>query len=422
MVEIKRLDNGVRVVLEPIPYLRSVAVGIWVLAGSRDEPPEWAGISHFCEHMFFKGTSKRSAGDIANEMDRVGGHINAYTAKEITCYGARVLDDHFGTAMDVLADMFFNSAFCEDEIEKEKNVVLEEISMYEDRPEEVALDILESDVWSGNALGRPVLGNQETVGSFKRADFMSFMRKAYRPERIVVSVAGKYDEAAVMEMVNRYFSSFDNDAESVAAASPAVYRPAVVTRDKDVEQLHLCLAFPGIPLGSDASYALTALNTIFGSGISSRLFQNIREKHGLAYSIYSYPASYRDAGVYIIYAALNPGSAKTAAELIKAEISGLFSNRITEENLRNTKEQLKSNFMLSLESTSNRMSSNARSELLLNRVLTPDELMAKVEAITLEGVYELAESIFDMKKMSVSSVGRLAQSDLSDLINAGGAK
>lgn len=416
MIEIKRLANGLRVVLEPIPYLRSVSVGIWVLAGSRDETENWAGISHFCEHMLFKGTARRSAWDIADEMDRIGGQLNAYTSKELTCYYTRVLDDHLTIAMDVLTDMFFNSAFKEDEIEKEKNVVLEEINMYEDTPEDLAHDILQAAVWSGEGLGRAVLGSQESVSALKKADFESFLKKAYRPERVVVSVAGKYDEAAVMDMVERYFSTFNNADEPFANTCKAIYTPSKVTREKDVEQLHLCMAFPGISIGTDDSYTLAALNTIFGGGMSSRLFQNIREKHGLVYSVYSYPVSYRDVGLYLIYAALNPGAAKNAANLIKAEIEGIFSNPITEENLHNTKEQLKSSYMLGLESTSNRMSSNARSELLLNRILTPDELMAKLDAISLDGLYELARGIFDMDKMSVSAVGRLGQTDLGGLI------
>jgi len=387
-------------------------MGIWVLAGSRDEPQEWAGISHFAEHMFFKGTARRGAFDIADEMDRVGGQINAYTTKELTCYYARVLDDHLPIAMDVLADMFFNSAFNDDDIEKEKNVVLEEINMYEDTPEDLAHDILQQAVWNDNALGRSVLGRQETVSAFKGQDFKRFLKSSYRPERVVISIAGKFDDIAVIDMIERYFNVFENEIVAEIPFAQAQYNKAVVTREKDVEQLHLCLAFPGIPLGSDQSYSLTALNSMFGGGMSSRLFQNIREKHGLVYSIYSYPASYRGAGVYIIYAALNPGSAKNASELIKAEIQGLFTNKITEENLFNTKEQLKSNYMLSLENTSNRMSSNARSELLLNRILTPDELMEKVAAITLDSVYELANNIFDMDKMSVSAVGRISQSDL----------
>ena len=420
MIEIKRLKNGVRVVLEPIPSLRSVSMGVWVLAGSRDETPEWAGISHFSEHMFFKGTTRRSAYEIADEMDRIGGQMNAYTTKELTCYFARVLDDHLPVAMDVLADMFFNSAFKEDEIEKEKNVVLEEINMYEDNPEDLAHDILQSAVWNNNTLGRPVLGSQETVGSFKKTDFSRFLKKAYRPEKVVISVAGRYDVVSVMEKLEGYFSDFDNDPEPLPPANQAIYNPAAVTREKDVEQLHLCMAFPGIPLGSDDSYPMAALNTIFGGGMSSRLFQNIREKHGLVYSIYSYSASYRDAGVYIIYSALNPSAAKTASELIKAEIEGVFKNPITEENLRNTKEQLKASYMLGLESTSNRMSSNARSELLLNRILSPDELMAKVEAVTLERIYDLAKRVFDMDKMSVSAVGKVSQTDLGDLLDQSG--
>lgn len=409
MIEIKRLPNGVRVVLEPIPYLRSVALGVWVLAGSRDETPESGGISHFVEHMFFKGTAKRTARDIADEMDKVGGQMNAYTTKELTCYFARVLDDHFDVAMDVLADMCFNSAFDEDEINKEKNVILEEINMYEDTPEDLAHDILQAAVWRGDALGRPVLGTQSTVMALGREDFNNYLANRYRAENILVSVAGKYDEAMVMESVNRYFGQAANPPGYVNTAYNAAYTPSTVTRDKDVEQLHLCMAFPGIPLGSDDSYALTALNTVFGGGMSSRLFQNIREKRGLVYSIYSYPASYRDAGIYTIYAALNPAAAGDVMALIKDEIKGLFTDKITAETLANTKEQLKSNYMLGLESTSSRMSSNARSELLLGRILSPDEIVAKIDAITPEQLYKLAEGIFDMDKLSVSAVGKLSK-------------
>jgi predicted Zn-dependent peptidase len=406
--------------MEDIPYLRSVAVGIWTLAGSRDEAASESGISHFIEHMLFKGTERRTAMDIADEMDKVGGQMNAYTTKELTCYYARVLDNHIDIALDVLSDMFFNSVFDPAEIEKEKNVVLEEISMYEDTPEDLVHDILQSAVWKADALGRPVLGVQETVEAFTRKDFLSYMKRHYRPENVVVSVAGKYDKNQVIEAVSRCMGLFDNTPDYIRPETAAVYASAVVTREKDVEQLHLCLAFPGIPLGSDESYTLTALNTFFGGGMSSRLFQNIREKHGLVYSIYSYPASYRGTGIYSVYAALGPQTAKEAAGLIRAEITNFFTDRMTVETLKNTKEQLKSNFILGLESTSSRMSSNARAELLLNRLLTAEQIMEKIDAVTLEGIYDLAGRIFDMGRHSVSAVGRLSGIDIAGLFQEKG--
>lgn len=401
---------------ENIPSMRSVALGIWVLAGSRNESKKNGGISHFVEHMLFKGTSRRTAMDIADEMDKIGGQMNAYTTKELTCYYARVLDSHFDAALDVLSDMFFNSKFDETEVSKEKNVILEEISMYEDTPEDLAHDILQHAVWEGDPLGLPILGTRESVGSFCSADFKNYVKGSYRPENIVVAAAGNFDESAVLKKIESVFSDCTGGAGYSKPEFHPVYKPSVVKREKDVEQLHLCLAFPGVPLGSEQSYAAAAFNTVFGGGMSSRLFQNIREKHGLVYSIYSYNAAYRDAGLCVIYAALNPQSAESVIGLIKKEIDGLFAEKITAEQLSKTKEQLKSNYLLGLESTSARMSAIARSEILLDRIYTPDETIEKIEAISLDGIYALAESVFNWKDLSVSAVGKVGALDFGKII------
>jgi len=406
LIEITKISNGLRIVTEEIPYLRSASVGVWVLAGSRHEADRDSGIAHFTEHMLFKGTEKRTAADIAYEMDSIGGQINAYTAKELTCYYARVLDDHLLTALDILSDMFFNSLFDEDEIEKEKNVILEEISMCEDTPEDLCHEILHQTIWPNTGLGRNILGTEETVLSFKRADFDDFIKRNYRAENVVVSVAGKFDKSTVLAEVERLFSVFGGGDAKPREDEAASYTPGIVSRNKDIEQLHICMAFPGVPLGRDEMYAATAMNTMFGGGMSSRLFQNIREKHGLVYSIYSTPICYRDSGIFIICAALNPSSVGKAYELINSEINGFFSNPVTEEILKNTKEQLKSNLVLGLESTSSRMSANARAELLMGRIITPNEQLEKIEAISLDNIYNLAKMIFDAEKRSIAAVGR----------------
>ena len=410
------LPNGLQIVAEAIPFVRSVSFGIWVKNGSRNENKVNNGISHFIEHMLFKGTKTRTAKQIADEFDAIGGQLNAYTAKEMTCYYARVLDSHFLLAVDVLADMFFNSSFADEEIEKEKNVILEEISMNEDSPEDVAVELLQYNAYRNDSLGYAILGTEDTISSFDNIVFCDYFTKNYRPENTVIAIAGNFDFDYVCKIIEKYFSDFPVAKPYKTPQYSAVYQPCRVKREKDVEQLHLCLAFPGTNIGADDIYQMTALNTLFGGGMSSRLFQNIREKHGLVYSIYSYNSGYIDTGIFTICAAMNPSQIKKAAELIVDEIKGLYTDRVTPEYLNKTKEQLKSNVLLSLENSSSRMTSLGRSQLLLGRIISPDDIIKKIDAVSVEGLYELIEKVFVIDKISVSAVGKVKNLDLDELI------
>lgn len=413
MLSTKKLDNGITVVLEEIPFIRSIAFGVWIKNGSRNEDKTVNGISHFIEHMMFKGTEKRTAKMIADEMDSVGGQLNAYTTKEFTCYYTRTLDSHFETAIDIISDMVLNSKFDNAEIIKERNVVLEEINMYEDSPEESVHDILEYNVFNGASLGFSVLGTQETIEGFNNDVLMDYYLSHYHQDNIVIAAAGNFTSSEIIEKINRYFGGFKRASVYMRPEFKTEFKQSIVTKEKDIEQVHISMGFPGIKLGTEESYPLSALNTIFGGGMSSRLFQTIREEHGLSYAIYSYNASYMDCGIYSVYAALGINQIHEVMRLIKNEIGRLYTDRITEEQLIKTKEQIKSNYIMSLENSSGRMSGLGRSQLLLGRILTPEETIAKIDAVTLDDIYRVTETIFNMEKLSISAVGNLTDISFS---------
>lgn len=401
------LDNGIRIIMDKVPYVRSVAFGIWVLNGSRDEAAEANGAAHFIEHMMFKGTGSRSAKDIADEIDAMGGQIDAATSKENTYYYTRVLDTHFEEAMEILCDMFFNSKFDDQDIEKERNVILEEINMYEDTPESLVFDILQSAVWGGDPLGYPILGSPETISTFNNKTLKNYFKNNYIPQKIVIAIAGNFDEDIAVKKVTEYFGNFCGGNDISIKALADSYRGVSVMKEKDIEQMHLCLSFPSIPRGSDDSYALNMLDLMLGGGMSSRLFQTIREERGMCYSIYSHNFSFTDRGLFTIYAGLSPGQADEAIGLILREVEQVKNSGIDDDKLRKTKEQLKSNYIMSLESITNRMTRIGNSELLLNRVLTADELIKKIDGVSLERFNALARKIFDFDKLSISAVGKI---------------
>lgn len=403
-MEIVTLKNGIRIVLEHMPSLRSVCLGIWIKNGSRHEDESQGGISHFIEHMLFKGTNNRSAKDIADEIDAIGGQINAYTSKEYTCYYTRTLDEHFPKSIDILADMFFNSTFDDREIEKEKNVIIEEINMYEDTPDEVAHDLLQYSIWKGCTLANPILGTKDVISSFNSETFKDYFNKKYTAQNIIVAVAGNFSKQPVVDLIKNYFEGYDLKGDT-NKPSNTIYKKSIVTKEKDIEQLHIQLGFPSIKMSDRSIYAMGALNTLFGGGMSSRLFQTIREEHGLAYSVYSYNSSYEDVGLFSIYASLIKENAKEVISHIFSEIKGLNDNKITKDQLNRTKEQLKSNYILSLESSSSRMSNIGRSLTMLNRVLVPDKVLQEIEEITLDSIYSLYQDIFNNQNISLSVVG-----------------
>lgn len=416
MVDIVELSNGLKVVMESIPFIRSISFGIFVKNGSRNEDENTNGISHFIEHMLFKATENRSAKQIAEEMDAIGGQINAYTTKEYTCYYTKTLDTHFDIAIDILSDMFFNSKFDDTEIKKERNVILEEINMYEDAPEDLVYDELQFNVWKSNPIGYPILGTKKTISSFKSKTFKKYFTENYCPSNTVLSIAGNFNKDEMIKKIEKYFKNWKEEKKYSHNLEEVIYNPCIIKKEKDIEQMHLCIAFPGIPLGDEAAYTLVALNTIFGGGMSSRLFQRIREENGLAYSVYSYCSNYKDTGLFTVYSGLNPLQIKSVINLILDEIKLLHTNKVTEEQLYKTKEQMKSNFILSLESSSNRMSSMGRSMLLLERILSTDELIKKIDDITIKKIDELTKRMFVFDNISASLVGKVNDVDLKELI------
>lgn len=404
MVQIETLPNGVRMVTEKIDTVRSAALGIWVAGGSREESPEESGAAHFIEHMLFKGTEHRSAADIARETDAIGGQMNAFTTKECTCFYGRVLDNHLPQALDILWDMVYHSSFTQEAVETERGVILEEIDMYEDTPDDLCAEKLFAAVFDGNSLARPILGRQETLEPMTGDFLRDFHRRHYRADNTVVALTGSFTEE-VLEDIRRRFSQLENG--EVPVVEEAVYTPAFVATAKPIEQNHLLLAFPGYSYHSPRRFALQLLSAILGGGVSSRLFQQVREQQGLCYSIYSYGAGHNDTGVYCIYTALNRDTEGKALETIRRVVAEFKENGPTTEELERAREQSKANVVMGLESTQARMSHAGRSLLFMDEILSPEEIIAAYDAVTREDVMALAAEIFQWDKVSLSAVGQV---------------
>lgn len=401
------LPSGLRVLVEEIPHVRSVSVGVWIGAGSRHETEAQAGISHLIEHMLFKGTERRTARDIAEEMDAVGGQLNAFTAKEHTCYYARVLDEHFDLALDLLADMLLHSRLDEVELEREQGVVIEEIKMYEDAPDELVHDLFTEAVWPSHPLGRTIVGTEETVRAQRRSDLIAYMERFYHPGNTVIAVAGNVRATEVVEKVARAFAAYTGAGEtgaSLGASGPPQPAAGRLLRAKDTEQMHICLGAPGVAQEAPEMYPLLVLNTVLGGGPSSRLFQEIRETHGLAYSVYSYLSSYRDCGVWTVYAGTSVERCEDVIEMTLEQLRRLAEAGLPAAELQRAKDQMKGQMMLSLESTSNRMSRLGRSELTLGRVLSPEEVLAKIDAVTEQEAAAVAAKLFE-QPLTLTAVG-----------------
>ncbi|WP_416723005.1 M16 family metallopeptidase [Bacillus stercoris] len=392
MIKRYTCQNGVRVVLENNPTVRSVAIGVWIGTGSRHETPEINGISHFLEHMFFKGTSTKSAREIAESFDRIGGQVNAFTSKEYTCYYAKVLDEHANYALDVLADMFFHSTFDENELKKEKNVVYEEIKMYEDAPDDIVHDLLSKATYGNHSLGYPILGTEETLASFNGDSLRQYMHDYYTPDRVVISVAGNISDSFIKD-VEKWFGSYEAKGKATGLEKPA-FHTEKLTRKKETEQAHLCLGFKGLEVGHERIYDLIVLNNVLGGSMSSRLFQDVREDKGLAYSVYSYHSSYEDSGMLTIYGGTGANQLQQLSETIQETLATLKRDGITSKELENSKEQMKGSLMLSLESTNSKMSRNGKNELLLGKHKTLDEIINELNAVNLERVNGLARQLF----------------------------
>ncbi|MEX2462274.1 MAG: pitrilysin family protein [Paenibacillaceae bacterium] len=387
-----QLSNGLRVLVEQIPTCRSVSFGIWVKIGSRNESTVQNGISHFIEHMLFKGTDKYTAKDIAEVFDGIGGNVNAFTTKEYTCYYAKVLDEHLPIAVDVLADMFFHSQLDVQELDKERNVILEEISMYDDTPDDLVHDLLAKASYGEHSLGYTILGTEENLNAITSEDLRQFMKEHYNIQNTVISVAGNVDDR-IMELIEQYFGEFANHGSTSDYSMPP-FAGESVFQTKQTEQNHICLSLPGCSVLDERIYGMILLNNTIGGGMSSRLFQEIREKRGLAYSVYSYHSSYMDSGLFTVYTGTAPKQTEEVLKVSLDIIGEMIIKGMTEAELRKGKEQLKGSLILSLESTSSRMNRMGKNELMLGKHYTLDETLARIEAVDMKQIDSLIKQLF----------------------------
>jgi predicted Zn-dependent peptidase len=404
MVQVTTCENGVRIVSEHIPYTRSISIGIWVDAGSRYETPEENGITHFIEHMLFKGTKNRTAKQIAESFDRIGGEVNAFTSKEHTCYYAKVLDHHASIALDILSDMFFHSSFKKDEMEREKQVVLEEIYMSEDDAGDDVHEKLWSVMYPNDALGKAILGTEETLMSFTEEMIRTYMAKHYGPENVVISVAGNITEEIIAE-IHRLFGQYQ---ASPLAVKPVLtypaFTPGELMKERDIEQAHVAISFPAINIKDEKMYSFVALNNIIGGNMSSRLFQEVREERGLAYSIFSYHTSYVDVGAFTIYGSTSKQNLSELQHTIDATLLDLVAGGITEQELSDAKDQLKGSFVLGLEGSEAHMTRNGVNELIHGEHKSVDDVLAHIDAITMDMINDLITDIL-LEEPAIAIIG-----------------
>jgi predicted Zn-dependent peptidase len=398
------LDSGVTIVTERMAEVRSVSVGFWFDVGSRDEPDPLAGTSHFLEHLLFKGTPTRSAKDIADAFDAVGGDVNAFTGKEYTCYYARVLDDDMSMGMDVLSDMVRNSLLEPDEFESERKVILEEIAMHEDAPDELVHDLFFRSMWSGHPLGRPVLGYNETIGAVARDQVQAYWQDRYSGPNLVVAAAGSVDHA---DLVGRVAALFDSGMghKTLRSGPPPQPRLGVDVHKRPTEQAHIVFGTEGLPRADEDRHALAVLDTVLGGGMSSRLFQEIREKRGLAYSVYSYRSLFADTGSLVVYAGTTPQNAETVIDIIRDEIAAITHEGITEAELMRAKGHVKGSLVLSGEDPGSRMNRLGRQQLTTGEILSIDELIAKFDALNMDDIRRVGERVLGTGRFRVTVVG-----------------
>lgn len=406
MINKYTLDNGMRIVAEKIEYVKSASIGIWVKVGSNNENDDTNGLSHFIEHMLFKGTENRKANKIAEDIDNLGGQINAFTSKECTCFYVKVLDENINEAVDVLSDMFFNSLFQQKEIDKEISVVIEEIKMYEDSPEDVVHDKLTEIVFDKSPMGYNILGTEENIKTFNTKKVIDYMKKNYSPYNTVIAIAGNFDEENFVNLIKSKFEYWQNeDIKHVDLNGH--YERKVVGINKDLEQFHLCIGNKTIGRHDPFYYPLLVLNNIFGGTMSSRLFQEVREKKGLVYSIYSFVSNYTKSGIFSIYAGLSPDQIEDALRTIFKEMTSMKNGNITIEEFKRAKQQIKGNFILGLESTSSRMSSIGRRELIYDEVVYPEDIIKSINDVKYEDVLKMTNELFDIDKLSITYTGNL---------------
>ncbi len=388
------MDNGTRIITEYMENVRSVAVGLWFVVGSRDENQRQAGLSHFLEHMMFKGTKKRSALSIASEIEHVGGHLNAFTTKEITAYYAHLLDERLLLAVDVLCDMASNSKFLEKEIRREQGVVLEEISTSEDTPEDVIHEDFAARLFPKNSLGRPILGSKKSVASFSRKEVQEYWAERYTPGKLVIAAAGRVDHDKLVKLVEKKLNLPSSNAKKRKKFKGIDPTVEDFTRKKEIMQAHLCLGTRGISFSDPRRFSFLLMNTVLGAGMSSRLFQRIRERNGLAYSIYSFHEAYSDTGMFGIYAGTEEKHVPRAVDLIRKEIDKLINKPLSKSELARVKTQLKGGLMLGLESVASRMNRLARMEIYLGEYMPIDDLLVHIDSVTAEDIQKVASDFF----------------------------
>jgi predicted Zn-dependent peptidase len=407
------LSNGIRVVSETLPKTRSLSIGVWVKVGSRHEPKEISGVSHFIEHMFFKGTKKRTARDIATEVDSLGGEMNAFTSQENTTYYIKVLDEHLPAAVDILSDILLGSRFDPADMEKERKIILEEIKGVEDTPDDFIHELFTATVWPDNSLGRPILGTKETIRALKHADIVRYIEDYYIPREIVISVAGNFEHAHLIDLLEGAFGKLSRKGVPKQEIAPAFNR-AVTVKKKQLEQVQVCLGCKGLHYTHEDRFVIMALNTLLGNSMSSRLFQEVREQNALAYSIYSYVTAYRDAGLVTVYAGTDPANAKEAIGLIVKELRKIRDEGITAAEEKRVKDQIKGNLVLSLETSNSHMGRIARQEIYFGKYLSVDDIIKTVDKVTAEQVQRLARQLFTRENLSLSILGPMSKADVPD--------
>src|SRR3954465_14667079 len=400
------LPNGLIVLSEEMAHIRSIAIGIWMKTGSRDESAELNGISHFTEHMVFKGTKTRTARDIARQVDSIGGNMDAFTGKETICFNIKVLDEHLPVAVDILSDLVLNPTFDPKDITREKGVILEEIKMDEDNPDYLVHEIFTQNFWKDHPLGKPILGTKETVRRFEQPILREHAERYFSPTNLIISAAGSLDHQRFVELVKEKFSHLTKTKNGFHQAAPKTVSRIVMRNKKSLEQVQICVGVPSHPISHERRYTSYLLNTLLGGGMSSRLFQNIREQQGLVYAIFSELNPYRDTGCLSVYAGTSRQSATKVVESIVKEFRAI-KQPITIDELRRAKDQLKGSLMLSLESSSARMSNLARQEMYFDRFMGLDEIIQRIEAVTQDDLLHMANEFFQTDSIAVTVLGNL---------------
>jgi predicted Zn-dependent peptidase len=401
------LGNGLTVITEQMDHIRSASIGIWISTGSRDEAPEWNGISHFIEHMVFKGTKHRTAQEIARQVDSIGGNMDAFTAKECICFNAKVLDEHLPVALDVLSDLVLHPVFDADDIARERGVILEEIKMDEDNPDYLVHEIFTQNFWKDHPLGKPILGTKETVKRFERAPVTETYTHRFAPGNIIIAAAGNLKHESFVDLVNKHFEHMKPQKNGFHSPEPKIVPKIILRNKKALEQVQLCMGVQAHPIAHERRHAGYILNTLLGGGMSSRLFQNIRERQGLAYSIYSDLNPYRDTGCLGVYAGTSRESAAKVVLSVVEEFRKLKAEPVADDELRRAKDQLKGSLMLSLESSTARMSNLARQEMYFDHFADLDELIQKIEGVTVNDLQVLANEFFQTESVALTALGNL---------------